>query len=717
MIKKIPDTTPGLRILVIEDEALIAEEIRERLKRLNYQVIGIADTGAQAIEIARQQCPDLVLMDIQLKGKMDGIEAAEIIYRDRNIPVVHLTAHSDQATFQRAKATAVFGYVLKPFQERDLLVAVEMAVYRHRLEQPLRQSQISFATILAGIADGVIACDLAGRIRFMNPVAEALTGYPLSEAQDRLDAEVLQVSSDTIGSPPESPLSRVLRQQSGFTLPATAFLLDRQGATIPIEGTVDPVVDATGQINGAVIAFRDITERRRLEAQVARQVALLHEKSARLEVQQIELENQRAELLTTNEMLSVTNARLKEAVRGLEMLATTDGLTGLKNHRSFQEHLAAECGRSKRYETKLSLILIDVDRFKQFNDTFGHPAGDVALKQVAAILQSCARQTDVVARYGGEEFAVILAETDKEGALQAAQRFRAAINDAVWEHRAVTASFGIATFGPHSETASVLVEGADQALYYSKQAGRNRIAHVADLPDATTSLLPGNVMPPYTDLITELLRVQTDIIYNASDQIRDVMTQAYDATVCSWARLLDMKDKETEGHSERVTKMTLRLVQRVGMNAEEMLYARWGALLHDIGKMGVPDHILHKPGSLTDDEWAIMRNHTEVAYQLLSPISFLRPALDIPYCHHEKWDGTGYPRGLKGDEIPLAARLFAIIDVYDALTSDRPYRSAWTKEKALEHIRSLQGAHFDPRAVKVFLSEFDTDHAEENRQP
>jgi putative nucleotidyltransferase with HDIG domain len=172
----------------------------------------------------------------------------------------------------------------------------------------------------------------------------------------------------------------------------------------------------------------------------------------------------------------------------------------------------------------------------------------------------------------------------------------------------------------------------------------------------------------------------------------------------SWSHLLDMRDRETEGHSLRVTDMTVRLAHRVGMNSEEVLYARWGALLHDVGKMGVPDQILHKAGPLNDDEWQIMRRHTTIAHEMLFPVAFLRPALDIPYCHHEKWDGTGYPRGLRGEEIPLAARLFAPIDVYDALTSNRPYRTAWSKEKTLAHLQALAGTHFDPRAINMFVA-------------
>lgn len=178
---------------------------------------------------------------------------------------------------------------------------------------------------------------------------------------------------------------------------------------------------------------------------------------------------------------------------------------------------------------------------------------------------------------------------------------------------------------------------------------------------------------------------------------------AYDATIEGWARALDLRDRETEGHSRRVTEMTLRLARALGMKEEELVHVRRGALLHDIGKVGVPDSILLKPGPLTPEEWEIMRRHPQYAYEMLSPIAYLHPALDIPYCHHEKWDGTGYPRGLKGEQIPLAARIFAIVDVWDALSSDRPYRPAWPPEKVRAYLKGEAGRHFDPRVVEVFL--------------
>ncbi len=181
------------------------------------------------------------------------------------------------------------------------------------------------------------------------------------------------------------------------------------------------------------------------------------------------------------------------------------------------------------------------------------------------------------------------------------------------------------------------------------------------------------------------------------------LTLAYDTTIEGWSRAMDLRDKETEGHTRRVTEMTLRIAHELGIKEEEIVHIRRGALLHDMGKMGIPDSILLKPGPLTDEEWIIMKRHPVYAYEMLHQIEYLRPALDIPYCHHEKWDGTGYPRGLKAEEIPLAARIFAVVDVWDALRSDRPYRPAWPKEKVREHIRSLSGTHFDSNVVEVFL--------------
>jgi putative nucleotidyltransferase with HDIG domain len=196
----------------------------------------------------------------------------------------------------------------------------------------------------------------------------------------------------------------------------------------------------------------------------------------------------------------------------------------------------------------------------------------------------------------------------------------------------------------------------------------------------------------------------TELFYNLQSSNTELVL-AYDSTLAGWASALELRDKETEGHTRRAADLTTRLARAVGMSENELVHVHRGALLHDIGKMGIPDNIVLKPGPLTDAEWAIMRQHPQYAFEMLAPISYLQPAIDIPYSHHEHWDGSGYPRGLKGEQIPLPARVFAVVDVWDALTSDRPYRKAWPEEKVRAYLRQQAGVLFEPKIVEIFLGE------------
>jgi PAS domain S-box-containing protein len=205
--------------------------------------------------------------------------------------------------------------------------------------------------------------------------------------------------------------------------------------------------------------------------------------------------------------------------------------------------------------------------------------------------------------------------------------------------------------------------------------------------------------------------IEHAMLFQSMQRSHAELTHAYDTTLEGWARALELRDKETEGHSQRVTELTVRLARRMGLGEAQLAHIRRGALLHDIGKMGIPDSILLKPGPLTDEEWEVMRRHPRYAYDMLAPVAYLGPALDIPYAHHERWDGSGYPRGLKGEQIPLAARIFAVVDVWDALRFDRPYRAAWPAEQVRARIRELSGIHFDPQVVEAFLSMDDEEPA------
>jgi HD-GYP domain-containing protein (c-di-GMP phosphodiesterase class II) len=206
----------------------------------------------------------------------------------------------------------------------------------------------------------------------------------------------------------------------------------------------------------------------------------------------------------------------------------------------------------------------------------------------------------------------------------------------------------------------------------------------------------------FNQMVASLQRSNSDLIKAHEDTI-----QAYDRTIEGWCKALELRDNVTEGHTQRVTELTMLISRQMGLSEQELIHVRRGALMHDIGKMGIPDSILKKPGSLNEDEWIEMRKHPVYAYEMLSRISYLAPALAIPYCHHEKWDGSGYPRGISGEEIPIEARIFAIADVWDALRSDRPYREALPANIAMEYIQENRRTHFDPQVVEAFLIIYD----------
>jgi PAS domain S-box-containing protein len=218
-------------------------------------------------------------------------------------------------------------------------------------------------------------------------------------------------------------------------------------------------------------------------------------------------------------------------------------------------------------------------------------------------------------------------------------------------------------------------------------------------------LKPDDEWLDYLEALAGLAAITIDKVQLFEDlQCSNIeLAQAYDTTLEGWSRALDLRDRETEGHTQRVTDITIRLARKMEISDDEMVHVRRGSLLHDIGKMGIPDSILLKPGPLTDDEWVIMRRHPQYAHDLLEPIAYLRPALDIPYYHHERWNGSGYPRGLKGEQIPLAARIFAAVDVWDALRSDRPYRPAWPIEEVVRYLKDQAGKGFDPAVVRALL--------------
>lgn len=338
-------------ILVVEDESLVAKDIQSRLKRFGYTVPDIASSGEKAIKKATEFCPDLVLMDIQLKGKMDGVEAAQQIHVSFNIPIIYITANADESTLERAKRTSPFGYILKPFKEKELKTIIEITLSKHRMERKLKQSEQWLATVLKSIGDAVITSDRQGTITFMNPIAEVLTGWKQEDAFNKDITEVFNITHKEDRTRIESPVLRALQQGVIVGIPEQTVLITRSGAEIPIDDSAAPIKDDQGNITGAVLVFRDVTELK--QAEEARQ-------------KQIEQERLVAELEKINQLkddfLSTVSHELRTPIANMKMEIQMLKLSGGSHERSqrYLEILQAECTR----ESELINNLLDLQRLE-----------------------------------------------------------------------------------------------------------------------------------------------------------------------------------------------------------------------------------------------------------------------------------------------------------------------------------------------------------------
>ena len=360
----------------------------------------------------------------------------------------------------------------------------------------------------------------------------------------------------------------------------------------------------------------------------------------------------------------------------LEGLALTDPLTGLSNHRAFHEALAAELQRSRREVYDIALVALDVDRFKTINDSWGHAVGDEALRLVAQALRMQTRPGDLVGRLGGDEFALALIRADAETAATVVERVRAAIAQlGIGPERAkLTLSAGIAEFPAHADDELALIAAADCGLYAAKRAGRDRV--VPWHPDGTER---NGVSPSPAD------------------------DQALLRTVHALALAVDAKDAYTHRHSHRVASYAVALAARVGLPEKRLQDLHTAGVLHDVGKIGVPDATLLKSGPLTPDEVVEMQRHSELGADIIAGAGLDDVARWVRHLH-ERWDGSGYPDAVGGRDIPLESRILAVADAFEAMTSSRVYRAARSTETALEELDRCGGTQFDPEITQVFIA-------------
>lgn len=415
--------------------------------------------------------------------------------------------------------------------------------------------------------------------------------------------------------------------------------------------------------------------------------------------------------------LALENAWLYERAREQ---AETDPITALPNHRALKERLEAELARAKRHGHALCALMLDIDHFKAYNDSFGHAAGDLALQAVADVLVASLGRGDCAARYAGEEFVVILPEMDEEAGAAFAERVRGAVAELVDDaarHLSgpITVSIGVAAYPHHGEDRDTLLQAADLAMYLAKHMGRNQVCLAGEVGtmrglDALLAQVLGHISLPtarwgphmVADLERRLTRMAA--LQIPEEDHSETIYRHTVQTVTALATTIDAKDHYTEGHSRRVSALGAMLAGAAGCEPDEVETVRVGGLLHDIGKIAISESVLNKPGKLTEEEWVTMRSHPDVGVRILAPISALKEVLPIVRHHHERWDGNGYPRRLSREEIHLGARIIGICDAYDTMVSDRPYRSGVGHDEAVRRLRAASASQFDPVLVRLFTA-------------
>ncbi|MBQ6516283.1 diguanylate cyclase [bacterium] len=403
---------------------------------------------------------------------------------------------------------------------------------------------------------------------------------------------------------------------------------------------------------------------------------------------------------------AITIAELFQVVREQ---AVTDSLTGLYNRRYFEEYTKKEAMRALRQNLKFSVIGLDLDHLKKINDKYGHSYGDIAIKTIAEVLKTNARSIDVAARMGGEEFNIILPGVDSDGAMIAAERIRKAIESQQIEKLGhITASIGVATFPDHTEDIDELMEITDQAMYLSKRNGRNKVSLAVPVSDVSwqeiaietfVSILSEHRIPlekSISDKLCEKLEtinVGKDVLFSVSDKLSEMYNPQHE-----------------DGMTKAKVLLATSLAKRFDLSKEDTDKLKIAILLYDIGNLMIPKSILQKQGPLTDEELQSIKQHPIIAARdILKPISNISGVLDIVEHHHENWDGSGYPGNVAGSTIPLASQIVLIIDSYFALTEQRPYRNAMSKEEALDVIRDDIGKKWSKNLVNEFVSLIETE--------
>jgi diguanylate cyclase (GGDEF)-like protein/PAS domain S-box-containing protein/putative nucleotidyltransferase with HDIG domain len=552
--------------------------------------------------------------------------------------------------------------------EAARLISLRDITSRKTAERTLRESEERYALAVSGSKDGLWDWDLAAGKIYFSAQWKSMLGFADKEIGDDPEEWFSRIH--------ESDVRRVKNAINAHLIGNTAYLktehrvMHKNGSCrwVLVRGTA--VRNKKGTAIRIAGSMTDTTERKKAERQLKKALADLRFALASEKILMEELDHKNKELVE---------------------LSITDGLTGLYNHRFLQERFDFEYKRLRRYGGSLSIMIIDIDLFKAVNDTYGHQFGDFVLKELGDLLRSNSREVDICGRYGGEEF-MIITNLPAAEIMKYANKLHSAVEKHVFSYDAhsvhVTVSVGIAEYHTDLKSKQELIERADTALYQAKKDGRNLIRLWKDVGQQDEKTIDRFGIEEFKKKFV-----------NISDQMRSAYMQATDALI----KAVDAKDPFAHEHSHNVSKYAVEIARQMNLSAVEVEVIKYAGLLHDIGKIGIKQDILTKKEKLTQKEYEVLKKHPIVGCNILKDVKFLEKELPIILHHHERYDGAGYPYGLKEREIPLGARILAVADSYDAMTAGRTYKKRLDHEAALEELRRQSGSQFAPDIVEVFL--------------
>jgi PAS domain S-box-containing protein/putative nucleotidyltransferase with HDIG domain len=736
----------SLRVLFVEDSEDDAKLLLRELQRIGYEAEFERVETAESMQSVLTQRPwDLILSDYTLP-KFSAPHALETVKSSGlDIPFIIISGTIGEEIAVAALKAGANDFLIKgkyarlgPAIERELR-EVESRRDRKRAEEQIKYQ----ARLLRHINDAVIATDDQFRITAWNRAAERIYGWTAAEVVGRSADQILTAG---LGEEQRIEAQELLKESGSFQ--SERMHSKKNGQPVYVEvNTI--ALSESGKITGYVSVNRDVTERKRAEEALRENERLLSEAQRIGHVGSWSYDLLTNSLQYSDEMYRLLDLSPREfphtgeaflnLIYPLDHHIVVQWIEDIRhgrqprelNFRIFRKNgelrhiqcrgaitfnssgkpvrfigMAQDITESRLAEIQIHQQLNRLHALREIDQAIStsfdlNVTLDILLSQVISQLQVDAAdillldpERQVFTYAAGKGFRTNAVESARLPIVES----RAARERRLIQIKSLKDKRDLRLLTPQGATEDFICYFGIPLIVKGKVKGVLEVFHRAPLYP----------YPEWLDFLNTLagqagIAVENATLFENLEQSNRELSQAYDATIEGWSRALDLRDKETEGHTLRVTQIMLNLARTFGLSEEQLLNVRWGALLHDIGKMGVPDHILLKPGELTEDEWVQMKHHPQYGYDLLKPIAFLTPALDIPFCHHEKWDGTGYPRGLKGDEIPLPARLFAVVDVWDALRTDRPYRPAWSEEKVLTHIREQSGRHFDPQVVEAFL--------------